>query len=92
MKAIAVLKKLRGLKITMLFEEKGLNPQTIKEIDEALEELEALNTKINNLKRHKLESEERSESVARDGGVYYGLSLKGQKLIFKEIEELTLCK
>ena len=46
MKAIAVLKKLRGLKITMLFEEKSLNPQIIKEIDEALEELEAYKAKI----------------------------------------------
>ena len=52
MKAIAVLKKLRGLKITMLFEEKSLNPQIIKEIDEALEELEAYKAKIYELKQY----------------------------------------
>ena len=85
MKAIAILTNIRNL-------ETDFDHTKISSVDEALEELEALNTKINNLKRHKLESEERSESVARDGGVYYGLSLKGQKLIFKEIEELTLCK
>ena len=85
MKAIAILTNIRNL-------ETDFDHTKISSVDEALEELEALNTKINNLKRYKLESEERSESVARDGGVYYGLSLKGQKLIFKEIEELTLCK
>ena len=85
MKAIAILTNIRNL-------ETDFDHTKISSVDEALEELEALNTKINNLKRHKPESEERSESVARDGGVYYGLSLKEQKLIFKEIEELTLCK
>ena len=40
MKAIQILKKIREWKITILFEEKSLNPQIIKEIDEALEELE----------------------------------------------------
>ena len=85
MKAIAILTNIRNL-------ETDFDHTKISSVDEALEELEALNTKINNLKRYKLESEERSESVARDGGVYYGLSLKEQKLIFKEIEELTLCK
>ena len=85
MKAIAILTNIRNL-------ETDFDHTKISSVDEALEELEALNTKINNLKRYKLESEERSESVARDGGVYYGLSLKEQKLIFKEIEELTPCK
>ena len=85
MKAIAILTNIRNI-------ETDFDHTKISSVDEALEELEALNTKINNLKRYKLESEERSESVARDGGVYYGLSLKGQKLIFKEIEELTPCK
>lgn len=42
MKAIQILKKIREWKITILFEEKSLNPQIIKEIDEALEELEAI--------------------------------------------------
>ena len=89
MKAIDILKELKKDNGNDLVWSKDL---TDRKVTEALEELEALNTKINNLKRYKLESEERSESVARDGGVYYGLSLKGQKLIFKEIEELTPCK
>ena len=89
MKATDILKELKKDNGNDLVWSKDL---TDRKVTEALEELEALNTKINNLKRYKLESEERSESVARDGGVYYGLSLKEQKLIFKEIEELTLCK
>ena len=89
MKAIDILKELKKDNGNDLVWSKDL---TDRKVTEALEELEALNTKINNLKRYKLESEERSESVARDGGVYYGLSLKEQKLIFKEIEELTPCK
>ena len=52
MKAIQILKKIREWKITILFEEKSLNPQTIKEIDEALEELEAFNTKIKTVKEY----------------------------------------
>ena len=49
MKAIQILKKIREWKITILFEEKSLNPQIIKEIDEALEELEDYKTNIDKI-------------------------------------------
>lgn len=88
MKAIKLLKKIRGWKVEVLFQEVGLTPEIIKEIDEALEQLETLTAKANSLKRYNIEEDEKAKSIAMSGGVYYGISVERQKKILQEIEEL----
>lgn len=89
MKAIQILKKIREWKITILFEEKSLNPQIIKEIDEALEELEAYKAIHSCLKsRCKSQIEEQKKN-------FYD-SARGKvdayTDILQKLEELTPCK
>ena len=77
-------------------EEKGLNPQTIKEIDEALEELEAYKAKIEELKeccktQILLNDEKFIEAVMPEKSAYYqGLSRGYQNMLdsLEKLEEL----